>query len=266
MGKHTPYNELVPLEPFFELTGIKEVSHYTSISVLFKILRNHEYRLNRIDHVNDKVEGQRLSFKDEYERTFISCFSTRKKEFLPMWKLYTQKGLGVFLRFKFREGYSLDSLFYKEAYDMPGRPEDCRTFSVFPGGDNWYIKFNANKVSYLHSKSTRHPVEMKIEGEQYSIPNHFALDKGAEWSYEKEVRIIAVVYETLRNREDDFPDIHSLYAPINFDCIDELTIIFDPWTDKNDWESIVLAFSQRHGFNAKIKCQNSAFYNNIREL
>ena len=34
-----------------------------------------------------------------------------------MWKLYTQKGLGVFLRFKFREGYSLDSLFYKEAYD-----------------------------------------------------------------------------------------------------------------------------------------------------
>lgn len=96
MGKHTPYNELVPLEPFFELTGIKEVSHYTSISVLFKILRNHEYRLNRIDHVNDKVEGQRLSFKDEYERTFISCFSTRKKNSCRCGNCTRKKDLAFF--------------------------------------------------------------------------------------------------------------------------------------------------------------------------
>ena len=98
MTKINPYKESIPLHR----NGVREsfrLSHYTSISVLFKILRNKQIKFNRIDSVNDLTEKELLSTAENYKRVFISCFSKRVEESIPMWKMYTSKNDGIMLSF-----------------------------------------------------------------------------------------------------------------------------------------------------------------------
>lgn len=113
MGKYSPENELIPLKKEERLV-LDTITHYTSIPVLFKILRNNQILFNRIDNVNDLEEKENLMKHENYQRVFISCFSTQNSESIPMWRMYTNKDTGIMLKIKFRKGITVDNLFFKD--------------------------------------------------------------------------------------------------------------------------------------------------------
>lgn len=70
--------------------------HYTNIETLALILKNKTIRFNRLDNVDDLEEGQTASSNIKIGLyTFVSCWTEDPEESIPLWKMYTDKGVGV---------------------------------------------------------------------------------------------------------------------------------------------------------------------------
>lgn len=258
MGKYSPENELIPsLETH---TRFDTVTHYTSITTLFKILRNGKILFNRIDKVNDLLEKENLLKHENYRRVFVSCFSIRKYESLPMWSMYTHKDTGVMLRFKLRSGYNTCDLFTNETFQT----EDGKEYCMKPcPNQQLFVQLDAVQVKY--SNVTRfHPItHVKEENKFYDIPYHFGLEKIKAWSYEKEIRFRAIFRENISCTED-IPEITRLFAKLNFSAIESLTIIFNPWINKEDWRDILQDFISKLKIDLKVEFSNSRLHNKIK--
>lgn len=73
-----------------------KIYHYTSIETLALILKNKTIRFNRLDHVDDLEEGQsECSGVQIGQYIFVSCWTENPEESIPLWRMYTDKGLGV---------------------------------------------------------------------------------------------------------------------------------------------------------------------------
>lgn len=70
--------------------------HYTNIETLALILKNRTIRFNRLDRVDDLEEGftESAGLKPGLY-TFVSCWTENPEESIPLWKMYTDKGVGV---------------------------------------------------------------------------------------------------------------------------------------------------------------------------
>lgn len=76
--------------------SIMRLYHYTNIETLALILKNKTIRFNRLDHVDDLEEGYTESSGIKPGLyTFVSCWTENPEESIPLWKMYTDKGVGV---------------------------------------------------------------------------------------------------------------------------------------------------------------------------
>lgn len=76
------------------------IYHYTNIEILALILKNRTLRFNRLDKVDDPEESIFISNGVNLgPYTFVSCWTEKKEESIPMWKMYTQGKWGVRLSF-----------------------------------------------------------------------------------------------------------------------------------------------------------------------
>ena len=41
---------------------------------------------------------------------------------------------------------------------------------------------------------------------------------------------------------DEIPEVSRLFARINFNAIEKITVVFNPWIDKDDWADIIKEF------------------------
>ena len=73
------------------------IYHYTSIETLALILKNKTIRFNRLDNnLDDLLEGEITSKGIKLGNYgFVSCWTEEKTESIPLWKLYTNNGIGV---------------------------------------------------------------------------------------------------------------------------------------------------------------------------
>ena len=74
-----------------------KIYHYTTIDILALILRNKTIRFNRLDNgLDDLQEGNSSSCGVRLGNYgFVSCWKENKEESIPLWKMYTDNGLGV---------------------------------------------------------------------------------------------------------------------------------------------------------------------------
>ena len=72
------------------------IYHYTNIETLALILKNKTIRFNRLDQVDDLEEGQsECSGIKIGQYLFVSCWTEDSEESIPLWRMYTDKGVGV---------------------------------------------------------------------------------------------------------------------------------------------------------------------------
>lgn len=73
-----------------------KIYHYTTIETLALILQNKTLRFNRLDQVDDLEEGSVESSGVKLGKyVFVSCWTENKEESVPLWKMYTDNGVGV---------------------------------------------------------------------------------------------------------------------------------------------------------------------------
>ena len=76
---------------------MSKIYHYTSIDTLALILKNKTIKFNRLDNnLDDLVEGKITSKGVRLGHYgFVSCWTEESAESIPLWKLYTNNGIGV---------------------------------------------------------------------------------------------------------------------------------------------------------------------------
>jgi hypothetical protein len=79
----------------------RSLNHYTEINSLALILANQTIRFSALNTVNDTSEGISMDSGDLGMYVFVSCWSVTKKEYLPLWNMYTPKMRGVRIELPF---------------------------------------------------------------------------------------------------------------------------------------------------------------------
>lgn len=69
--------------------------HYTTISNLALILKNRTLRLNSLNHMDDLQEAKSKDIQNFGEFIYVSSWTDKEDEIIPMWKMYTKPQLGV---------------------------------------------------------------------------------------------------------------------------------------------------------------------------
>lgn len=262
MKKNTIEKEIDDIESLrkssFSPKHIPFLCHYTNMTSLLQILSTKKFKFSRIDYVNDLTEKMNLSKNKNYERVFISCF-TEQEESIPMWKIYTQNNLGVMLKLFFKPKASAISLFKNDtiytSYNSTIPLVERHTII-----NNIGANLDSFKVEYssICKKTT---VKLK-NNEMCDYTYYFARSKTTAWDFEKEYRYRIILHtgEMFNNKTKSNKE---LYANINFDCLDKIQIIFNPWTSKKSWENIISPFIDNYNKNF-FELQDSAFANKIK--
>ena len=190
-----------------------KVYHYTSIDSLAQILKNKSILFNRQDNVDDLEEGLIKPMNIKLATyTFISCWTENEEENIPLWKMYTDNGIGV------RIGLEVDM--FKDYSSSNGRFEDGflsgPITTKLPIGEmlnpNYFItpfvrtEDFYKKIEYVSDFTDRTNNLVKIE----SLPNNeerisvdsqnVARFKHKRWSFEEESRFIINIWPRDSNR------------------------------------------------------------------
>jgi hypothetical protein len=73
-----------------------KIYHYTNIEALALILKNQTIRFNRLDQVDDIEEGNAESWGVTFcQYVFVSCWTDKKEENIPLWKMYSGNTGGI---------------------------------------------------------------------------------------------------------------------------------------------------------------------------
>ena len=77
----------------FEMTDY--LYHYTTISSLALILKNKTLRLNSLEQMDDLQEIKSMDIQNFGKFIYVSAWTDKKEEIIPMWKMYTKPQFGV---------------------------------------------------------------------------------------------------------------------------------------------------------------------------
>ncbi len=69
--------------------------HYTTISNLALILKNRTLRLNPLNQMDDLQETKNKDIQNFGQFVYVSSWTDKEEEIIPMWKMYTTPQLGV---------------------------------------------------------------------------------------------------------------------------------------------------------------------------
>lgn len=166
--------------------------HYTSSETLELILKNKTICFNNLLAVNDKNESKSLQFDNFGKMYFVSCWTNKNQESIPMWNMYADNMRGV--RIKMPK-YPFEKYHYKKG--------ECFSISDADSFIDYKTLFIENKVfitpdspklykiEYTNEYNKIYPNILKYDLEKsiYSI-SELGKYKGEEWSFENEYRYL----------------------------------------------------------------------------
>jgi len=206
-----------------------KIYHYTSIDSLALILENRTIKFNRLDKVDDLEEGQVESndiMLGHY--VFVSCWTENSEESIPLWKMYTDNGVGVRI--------GLENNMFK-GYNELGQVVEGASIS---GGNNLAFPTNESitpeyiilcptslsdtyfyrKIIYVPDiyKETQSAIQERIEGgflKTHIEFNKIGNYKNNRWKFQNESRFAIVILPRIKGiRLNDSAFISSIYQPI----------------------------------------------------
>ena len=122
--------------------------HYTSLETLLLILEFNTFRFNRLDRMNDPLDGFSDLYSNSRMKIFSSSWTSEKRDELPMWKIYSDlKGVRIRM--------PIDLFNYS----------DNLTVSKLNKGKNYLIKSQLNKSYLIERKKLSNEQEKDIENQ-----------------------------------------------------------------------------------------------------
>ena len=214
------------LEAELEAKKNKYIRHYTNFDSLLKILKYKSILCNRIDRVNDVDESMHLQVNQLSKRVFVSCFNKSERESIPLWFMYTPKGMGACLRFVFREDKTFGDIFDRNSII---RTNDNDVFVNWKNDDSidelylYYYKYM--NVMYSNDDINCHSA---ILGEsQHEIiydAGMIGTTKKYAWGFEEETRFIALL-----DYGKHIDRVSCLFLPLDLTVLNMIEVTFDPW-------------------------------------
>lgn len=269
--------------------------HYTSISTLAHILESKKIRFNRLDRVDDIEEGKAIDVNNISSFIYVSCWTNKKYESIPLWNMYTPNMKGVRIELP-----SFPFVFYRKDennYQPCTRDELTDVDIVYPGDKVQFTKNAVNCSTYIiPAHNFLLPVDYVSKKQYYK--NEYILDyedsldinnikigttKINFWSFQKEWRYIVFFFpevlfsametinrsehikKTCKAIEDTSNDISFFDMEIANKYLDKMIIMLGPKTDDSDIiivESLIDKYNRK--YNTNIKIEFSEHYGKIR--
>lgn len=242
--------------------------HYTSLETLLLILGNNTFRFNRLDRMNDPLDGHSNIYTDSRQNVFSSSWTAENRDELPMWKIYS--GLkGVRLKMpidlfnysdnlkvaKLNKGknYLIKSLLNK-SYTIERKELPYKHNKNFEGTLPINSVFGPTRIDYFRKKSDLSKGLIKkrkdIDFPFYEINLNLIGQKKIDyWNFEKEFRyrifygdsiMLAGSTQVLEEMFNKSPIITD-FIDVEFkpESMENIEIILGPESDENAGEKIV---------------------------
>ena len=194
------------------------IHHYTNIESLAMILSTKKIRFNRLDRVDDLEEG-RIEVQDVPlgKYTYVSCWTEDKEESIPLWKMYTDNGIGVrislpkdmFKDYMFIGGLTgldvsalmryVDHTQTPFLWKIPGSEYKGKNYLIIPIESNNPATFYY-KIQYVDdvlSKTKEQAEKIIFDDIDYNMDlGKVGIFKHLRWEFEKESRFVLRIIPT----------------------------------------------------------------------
>ncbi len=180
------------------------IYHYTNIDTLALILKNKTIRFNRLDKVDDLEEGRsECSGINIAQYTFVSCWTENPEESIPLWKLYTDKEMGVrigmdkdmFKTYSYHDEEVINGVYMKGEVKTILSPEMLSPakivlMPIFNDGVFY------RKVQYVNDVSSelKGAVSKDANGGYQFQLSKFGAFKNSRWAFQQESRFVLNIY------------------------------------------------------------------------
>lgn len=180
------------------------IYHYTNIETLALILKNKTIRFNRLDRVDDLEEGKsECSGIKVGQYIFVSCWTEDPEESIPLWRMYTDKGVGVriglekdmFKTYTYNDGDLINGVTMKGEVKTLLSPDmlamsDLFIFPCFKDGVFYRsVQYVPNVSDAIKKAITRNP-----NGSFNLELSKLGAFKNLRWSFQNESRFVLNIY------------------------------------------------------------------------
>ncbi|MBF4696094.1 DUF2971 domain-containing protein [Fusibacter ferrireducens] len=230
------------------------IYHYTSIKNLALILESKKMKFTRLDNVNDPYDGTVNDYESSQKLVYVSCFTKREDDSLPMWSMYTNNMNGVRIKFGHNLFGEIENKFWN------GTAARERTINYFGGDENTVI-FGPILIEY---KSNVNDIQCSIISEGPGLklfdPLRIGLYKLDDWSFEEEVRYKILSFNAMiggpregsvfeekmeQVKEYIYEDIKWILVDLYEPALKKAEILLGPKVDEAD-EIIIRALVEKY--------------------
>ncbi|WP_272022937.1 hypothetical protein [Olleya namhaensis] len=236
--------------------------HYTSVEALLLILENNTFRFNRLDKMNDPLDGHSDLYSESRQNVFSSSWTAEKRDELPMWKIYSDlKGVRIKMPidlFNFTDNLTVAKLNKGNNYLIKSQLNKSyqieRKELLYEHNKNFKRKLPTNsvygptKIDYYSKKSdlTKGLIKERkdVDFPFYEINLNLIGQKKIDyWNFEKEYRfrmfygnsiMLAGSTKVLKEMFDKSP-ITTNFIDVEFkqEALENIEIILGPESDGN---------------------------------
>ncbi|MBO0479773.1 DUF2971 domain-containing protein [Vagococcus fluvialis] len=177
--------------------------HYTNVDTLDLILKNKTFRFSSLENVDDLEEMETEDFGNLGRFCYVSCWTDKQSESIPMWKEYTSPEKGVRLKLPIDIFEKVNDIgFSKEQFLQMGVDlESIKKFEGFPYTKGVAEYERANEVMFMPRTVELFPVTYTKDKKllHYSVYNEngngaqletklIGKFKSIDWEYQSEWR------------------------------------------------------------------------------
>lgn len=199
-------------------SSIKYLYHYTTIDTLALILKNRSILFNRADCVNDLEEINILDKPEVKKSSFISCWTAKKNESIPMWNLYANEAKGV--RIKLKNPFFEGSTAPHEIIDHNCKIITLKNIQNFIERENDYewLKYLFGPIEVNYGKNTGVNV---LKDDNSLIVEKIGTIKSKHWEFEEEFRFLALANHDWNSHTETFEFKNEpYYSEVKSDCFE----------------------------------------------
>lgn len=179
------------------------VYHYTSIDTLALILQSKKILFNRLDQVDDLEENIKSLGINLGKYVFVSCWTESKEENIPLWKMYTDNGVGVRIGMNkemFQDYYITDGMVQDVHVEgvlkskIPAQELVGSNYFVIPSFDQSNQNFFYRKIEYVDNLYETTKEVANITNGILNIGfNKIATYKQKRWEFQNESRFVLTI-------------------------------------------------------------------------
>ncbi len=236
--------------------------HYTNIETLALILKNKTIRFNRLDQVNDLEEGRsECSGVKIGQYIFVSCWTEDQEESIPLWRLYTEKGVGVrigidkemFKTYSYNDGDVVNGVL------MKGNAKTLLSADMLKMSDIFIVPiFNDNvfyrSVKYVDDikKALENAVVKNAKGGYNFNLTQWGAYKNKRWGFENESRFVLNIYPNTHHISSLKPEFASWICHVLDRGIPNSINYYDMDLDDNAMETMDITLCPNMSYGNKL--------------